>query len=1845
MKRFLLSLYLIVALLSANAQCWQQVAAGLDHTLAIKPDGTLWGWGGNFVGQLGVGTVSESVQTPVQIGTDNDWKEVSAGGNNSMAVKNDGTLWAWGSNQFGQIGDGLFGVENNVISPKKIGTATNWKTISAGSSYSMAIRTDGTLWGWGGNLFGQLGTSGGNPFVPTQVGTDTNWKMVSASVMHTFAIKTDGSLWGWGSNSFFQLGNESIGSSSVPVRLGPAVTWQSISTGYNFTMGITTDGKRWNCGYNDYGQLGNGSFLESYDLMNVDPTVTWKAIAVGYNHVTGIKSDGTLWTWGFKIGTFDDKSNVPVQVGSDTNWESLSAGDYHTFAFKTDGSLWGWGQGEYDKLGNGSWVDVTQPQNIGGGTPTGETMQSFCGSATIADLHVTSGTNVQWYAQATGGSALATNTVLVNNGHYYASQTIAGCESLVRFHVMASVSAVPSAPTGFDAQNFCPGTALSAVEVEGTNIKWYAAASGGSPLTPGTVLVNNTHYFASQTVNGCESAARFEVTVALNNTATPTGTASQTVCFNSTISNLSATGTNIKWYSAPTGGSPLAVGTVVVDQQYYYASQTVSSLESCTRLAVKANVTSNTPPTGGTYYEFCFPATVASLYLESGTNIKWYTTASGGSPLSSSTLLVHGTHYYASQTIGSCETTARLEAFVLVNLTPKPLGDEFQHHCLNSTVADLTVSGSNIKWYATLFDTTPLDPSTALVNGGIYYATATEGTQESCDRLEVWVTVEDIPIPYGEPIQTFCDAATPGDLIVAVDYGGDIKWYATPSGGSPLASNAALIHNTPYYASQSAFGCESINRFEVVVDLNTTPTPTPTGSPTLETCGGTIYQLPATGSNIQWYASPTGGEPLLTTDFLENNTHYYATQTVNTCESTGRLDVLVTVKPTPSLPVVAGSEEWLTYSISSDNFVMAIKPDGSLWGWGKNTNGQLGIVTTEPPYQPTLISSTLGWKEVAAGGEFSLALKADGTLWRLDFGGTLQQVGTAADWSAISTGGMHALILKTNGTLWAVGKNEYGQLGDGTTTARTLPVRIGTDANWTLIAAGSVHSLARKADGTIWAWGYNANGQLADGTLTQRLTPLKIGTASDWKYIFANDVTSFAIKNNGTLWGWGYLHYGSVNTTSPQQFGSHTDWLAVSSGGQHTLGLKTNGTLWSWGSNDFGERGNGAFSDIHNNTPEQVGSDSDWKTSDAGSRYHITRKNDGTLWAWGSNSNYQLGLYNFNIDQHTPQLINAAGLINLCSPATLADLPVIGTSLKWYDMPRAFGGSIIPSSTQVVNGAHYYATQTVNGCESGDRKEVIVLLGTSTPPTGASAQTLCFTATVADLSAAGTGIVWYSVPSGGTMLDASSPLINGAHYYAAQKIGICESARLDVTVTLTQPASPTGSSAQTFCSGRRVVNLTATGDLILWYSSPTGGSPLDGNDLLVDGNHYYASQTVNGCESPSRFDVTVTVNTTAAPSGSAVQTLCQGSTVASLTATGSEIKWYASSSGGSALATTTSLANNTHYYGSQTINGCESPSRFDVTVSLTTTAAPSGSTAQTFCSGATVANLTATGTTVKWYSSSSGGSALAPETILANGNHYYATQTLSGCESVSRLNVTTTINTTAMPAASATQTFCLTATVASLQATGTALNWYSAATGGSPLAPTVSLINNTHYFVSQTLNSCESARRDVTAVITDVAAPTGDMEQSISADATIADLHAIGSGINWYTSISNAVAGVNKLLLVDLLMPGATYHATQTVDGCESDDVLSVTVLLITGLESDDYELQAYPNPVKDRFRISLSKKIHHLVAVNNLGQSVLTQPVDAREAEIDFSSMASGVYSIQLHLNDRVIVVRVLKQ
>jgi hypothetical protein len=185
------------------------------------------------------------------------------------------------------------------------------------------------------------------------------------------------------------------------------------------------------------------------------------------------------------------------------------------------------------------------------------------------------------------------------------------------------------------------------------------------------------------------------------------------------------------------------------------------------------------------------------------------------------------------------------------------------------------------------------------------------------------------------------------------------------------------------------------------------------------------------------------------------------------------------------------------------------------------------------------------------------------------------------------------------------------------------------------------------------------------------------------------------------------------------------------------------------------------------------------------------------------------------------------------------------------------------------------------------------------------------------------------------------------------------------------------------------------------------------------------------------------INATPAPTGNATQTFCSAAnpTVADLTATGSNIKWYDAASGGNLLAGTTALVNGNHYFASQTTTGCESVTRLDVTVVVNTTPdAPTGNATQTFCSASnpTVADLTATGSGIKWYDASSGGNLLAGTIALVNGNHYFASQTTTGCESVTRLDVTVVINTTPdAPTGNATQTFCSASnpTVADLTAT------------------------------------------------------------------------------------------------------------------------------------------------------------------------------------------------------------------
>ncbi|NLB62428.1 MAG: hypothetical protein GX802_08480, partial [Clostridiales bacterium] len=334
-----------------------KISAGIYHSMAIKTDGTLWTWGSNDYGQLGNGNNANS-SIPIKI-MDNV-THISAGGYHSMAIKTDGSLWAWGRDGYGQLGSG-----NNTNSNIPIKVMDNVAYVSAGQYHSMAIKTDGSLWTWGFNGAGHLGKGSSGSTTSSKIPKKIMDNVVydSAGGNHSMAIKTDGSLWTWGSNDCGQLGNGSTTYSRTPIKIMDNVA--HISAGEH-SIAIKTDGSLWVWGNNKYGQLGNGSTTDSHIPIKIMNSVAY--ISAGSWHSMVIKTDGSLWTWGSngtgQLGNGNTGSTTPIKIMENVAY--ISAGNAHSMAIKTDGSLWTWGYNWDGQLGNGSTTSSDVPIEITG---------------------------------------------------------------------------------------------------------------------------------------------------------------------------------------------------------------------------------------------------------------------------------------------------------------------------------------------------------------------------------------------------------------------------------------------------------------------------------------------------------------------------------------------------------------------------------------------------------------------------------------------------------------------------------------------------------------------------------------------------------------------------------------------------------------------------------------------------------------------------------------------------------------------------------------------------------------------------------------------------------------------------------------------------------------------------------------------------------------------------------------------------------------------------------------------------------------------------------------------------------------------------------------------------------------------------------------------------------------------------------------------------------------------------------------------------------------------------------------------------------------------------------------
>jgi alpha-tubulin suppressor-like RCC1 family protein len=334
----------------AGGSNWKQVSCGYRYTTAIKTDGTLWTWGGNSFGQLGDNTTTTRTTPVTTFAGGTNWKQVACGGSHNAAIKTDGTLWTWGKNSYSQIGDNTATQRRTPVTTFAGGT--NWKQVACGYNHTAAVKTDGTLWTWGRNLDGQIGNNTTtNTLTPvTTFAGGTNWKQVACGGSHNAAIKTDGTLWTWGGNSFGQLGDNTTTTRITPVTtFAGGTNWKQVACGYYYTTAIKTDGTLWAWGRNSSGQLGDNRAGTN----TLTPVTTfaggtnWKQVAGGGFHTAAIKTDGTLWTWGDnsyrQIGdntTTQRRTPVTTFAGG-TNWKQVACGYYYTTAIRTSDDLQG----------------------------------------------------------------------------------------------------------------------------------------------------------------------------------------------------------------------------------------------------------------------------------------------------------------------------------------------------------------------------------------------------------------------------------------------------------------------------------------------------------------------------------------------------------------------------------------------------------------------------------------------------------------------------------------------------------------------------------------------------------------------------------------------------------------------------------------------------------------------------------------------------------------------------------------------------------------------------------------------------------------------------------------------------------------------------------------------------------------------------------------------------------------------------------------------------------------------------------------------------------------------------------------------------------------------------------------------------------------------------------------------------------------------------------------------------------------------------------------------------------------------------------------------------------------
>ena len=343
--------------------------------MALKSDGTVWAWGYNDYGQLGDGTTLYK-NTPVQVSSLSGVIAIAGGNDHNLSVKSDGTVWAWGYNHYGRLGDGT---TTDKHTPVQVSGLSGVIAIAGGTFHSLALKSNGTVWAWGSNGFGQLGDGTTTErHTPVKVSGLSDVIAISVGNYHSLALKSDGTVWAWGYNYYGQLGDgtntekDSVGK-KTPVKVSRLSGVIAIAGGTYHSLALKSNGTAWAWGYNSYSQLGDGTTTDRNTPMQVGSISGVTAIASGAYHSLALKSDGTVWAWGKNnAGQIGDGGTTgsgvyretPVQVSSLSGITAIAGGYSHSLALKSDGTVWAWGSNSWGQLGDGTEKDSNTPVQV-----------------------------------------------------------------------------------------------------------------------------------------------------------------------------------------------------------------------------------------------------------------------------------------------------------------------------------------------------------------------------------------------------------------------------------------------------------------------------------------------------------------------------------------------------------------------------------------------------------------------------------------------------------------------------------------------------------------------------------------------------------------------------------------------------------------------------------------------------------------------------------------------------------------------------------------------------------------------------------------------------------------------------------------------------------------------------------------------------------------------------------------------------------------------------------------------------------------------------------------------------------------------------------------------------------------------------------------------------------------------------------------------------------------------------------------------------------------------------------------------------------------------------------------